>query len=1189
VTLTYGTGAAALAAAGTYTGSVVGSLATGGTFNMNNYTVTYANGDIIIDKAVLTITANTVHKTYGAALAGAAGSTAFTAAGLQNSETIGSVTLTYGTGAAALATAGTYTGSVVASLAAGGTFNMNNYTVTYANSDIIIDKAALVVTANNQSRSYGAANPALTVSYAGFVGDESAADLTAQPAASTLAVITSPVGTYPVTLSGASSANYTISYTAGTLTVTKAALVVTANTIHKAYGATLTGASGSTAFSSTGLQNDETIGSVTLTYGTGAASLAPAGTYTSSVVASLATGGTFNSNNYVVTYTSGDIIIDKTALTITANTVHKTYGATLAGASGSTAFTSTGLQNGETIGSVTLTYGTGAAANAAAGTYTGSVVASLATGGTFDANNYTITFTPGDIIIDKAALMITADNQSRSYGAANPALTISYAGFVGGESAADLTAQPAASTSAVITSPVGSYPVTVSGASSANYTISYTAGTLTVTKAALTITANTVHKTYGAALAGASGSTAFSSTGLQNGETIGSLTLTYGTGAAANATVGTYTGSVVSSLAAGGTFDANNYTITFTSGDIIIDKAALVVTANDQSRSYGAPNPALTISYAGFVAGESAADLTAQPAASTLAVITSPVGTYPVSVSGATSNNYTITYINGTLIIGKANLIVTANNQLRTYGAANPTLTFTLSGFVNDESIANLVSPPLISSLVNVSTPVGTYPIVVNGASSINYNVSYINGTMTITPATLNAKAEDKSRNYGSSNPDLTLKYTGFMNGDTPAKLISQGVAKTVATTTSLPGTYPITVSSVASRNYNISYTEGTLTVLGLTNALLNNLTISTGTLNPVFVSSTTNYTVNVGYSVTTEKVTPTASDPNAAITVNGQSVVNGNTSQNIPLIVGPNIITMIVTAQDGITKITYIVTVIRAPEPVITALGILPLFNTLYGTASTSAAFTVSGINISTGITISAPTGFEISTNNSTFGKTLTIPGTGTIAATKIYVRLAKGSPVGSYTGNIKLSSQDAITVNMGANGVVTPAPLIIIADDKTKGTNMPNPTLTIVYTGFVNNDSDNNLTVRPQISTTATINSAPGEYPITITNATSPNYTITYESGTLSVNSVAIVNTFTPNGDGVNDTWEIKNIHDYPNSTVEILNRNGSRVFYSINYPIAWDGKYNGGDLPAGTYYYVIRLDNTSKPLSGWVTILR
>jgi gliding motility-associated-like protein len=201
----------------------------------------------------------------------------------------------------------------------------------------------------------------------------------------------------------------------------------------------------------------------------------------------------------------------------------------------------------------------------------------------------------------------------------------------------------------------------------------------------------------------------------------------------------------------------------------------------------------------------------------------------------------------------------------------------------------------------------------------------------------------------------------------------------------------------------------------------------------------------------------------------------------------------------------------------------------------------------------------------------------------------LAKGSPVGSYTGNIKLSSQDAITVNKGASGAITPAPLIIIADDKTKGTNMPNPTLTIVYTGFVNNDSDNNLTVRPQISTTATINSAPGEYPITITNATSPNYTITYESGTLSVNSVAIVNTFTPNGDGVNDTWEIKNIHDYPNSTVEILNRNGSRVFYSINYPIAWDGKYNGGDLPAGTYYYVIRLDNTSKPLSGWVTILR
>ena len=82
---------------------------------------------------------------------------------------------------------------------------------------------------------------------------------------------------------------------------------------------------------------------------------------------------------------------------------------------------------------------------------------------------------------------------------------------------------------------------------------------------------------------------------------------------------------------------------------------------------------------------------------------------------------------------------------------------------------------------------------------------------------------------------------------------------------------------------------------------------------------------------------------------------------------------------------------------------------------------------------------------------------------------------------------------------------------------------------------------------------------------------------------------NTFTPNGDGRNDTWEIPNMDDHPKAVVEVFNRNGQRVFYSIGYPIAWDGRYNGADLPAATYYYVIDLKDGKKPLSGPLTIVR
>lgn len=87
-----------------------------------------------------------------------------------------------------------------------------------------------------------------------------------------------------------------------------------------------------------------------------------------------------------------------------------------------------------------------------------------------------------------------------------------------------------------------------------------------------------------------------------------------------------------------------------------------------------------------------------------------------------------------------------------------------------------------------------------------------------------------------------------------------------------------------------------------------------------------------------------------------------------------------------------------------------------------------------------------------------------------------------------------------------------------------------------------------------------------------------------------VIIVNTFSPNRDGINETWEIQRMENYPNATVEIFNRWGTKVFTSdTGYKKAWDGTYNGQDLPLATYYYIIRLDNTSKPISGNVTLIR
>jgi gliding motility-associated-like protein len=86
-----------------------------------------------------------------------------------------------------------------------------------------------------------------------------------------------------------------------------------------------------------------------------------------------------------------------------------------------------------------------------------------------------------------------------------------------------------------------------------------------------------------------------------------------------------------------------------------------------------------------------------------------------------------------------------------------------------------------------------------------------------------------------------------------------------------------------------------------------------------------------------------------------------------------------------------------------------------------------------------------------------------------------------------------------------------------------------------------------------------------------------------------VKVPNSFSPNGDGTNDTWVITNLQDYPGATVEVFNRYGQAIFKSSGYSTPWDGRFNGKDIPVATYYYVINLKNGFAPLTGSVTIVK
>src|SRR5262249_4248591 len=183
------------------------------------------------------------------------------------------------------------------------------------------------------------------------------------------------------------------------------------------------------------------------------------------------------------------------------------------------------------------------------------------------------------------------------------------------------------------------------------------------------------------------------------------------------------------------------------------------------------------------------------------------------TVSGAVSANYAIAFVNGALTVTPAVLTVTANDQTRPYGAANPPLTVSYSGFVNGDTAAGLTTPPTVSSPATAASAVGAYAITASGAGGPNSTIAYVGGPPTATPAALTITADGKARVYGAANPPFTVSYAGFVNGDTAAALTAAPTVSSTATASSAAGAYPITVAGATAPNYSISYVNGTLTV----------------------------------------------------------------------------------------------------------------------------------------------------------------------------------------------------------------------------------------------------------------------------------------------------------------------------------------------------------------------------------------
>lgn len=149
---------------------------------------------------------------------------------------------------------------------------------------------------------------------------------------------------------------------------------------------------------------------------------------------------------------------------------------------------------------------------------------------------------------------------------------------------------------------------------------------------------------------------------------------------------------------------------------------------------------------------------------------------------------------------------VTVKNYTREYGDGNPTFEYITEG-------EELDGEPEIECAATEASAAGTYDIIIKKGDVKNFNDTYVKGTLTITKATLKVTVNDAARELGQENPEFTLTYEGWKNGDTESVLTTKPTATTTATKDSPTGEYSIDISGGEAQNYVLTCQSGTLTV----------------------------------------------------------------------------------------------------------------------------------------------------------------------------------------------------------------------------------------------------------------------------------------------------------------------------------------------------------------------------------------
>jgi alpha-tubulin suppressor-like RCC1 family protein len=662
--------------------------------------------------------------------------------------------------------------------------------------------ATLSVNAVDASTTYGQA-PSLSYSLSGFVNGEDAASAGVTGTGDCEVFPSSEnVGTYPISCSpgtagagGLSAANYTFA-PGGTapLTIFPASLEVAASGGYMTYGASPPAISPQYV----GLENGDTAPASPPACSTSATVSSPVGNYDSACSGAV-------DPNYSISYLPGTVTVAPAALTETI-TGTQTYG----GADQAFAHAGSGFFNGENdVSAVTGTL-SGCATTVVSSDPAGAYHNTISGCSGLSAANYTISYQYGDYTVNPAPLVISASDGTMVYGGAAPTITPSYATFVNADSEASLTTKPTCAPNATATTPVPGSLSTCSGAVDPNYSITYVSGTVTVTPAAL-IETITGAQTYG----GAGEGFVYAGSGFINGENDVSAVTGALSGCATTVKSGDPAGSYHNTISGCSGLSAANYTISYQYGDYTVNQAPLVITASDGTMTYGGSPPAISPQYLGLANGDKAP--ATAPSCSTSATSNSPVGSYESICLGASDSNYSITYAPGTVVVGPAALRITASDGSMTYGGTPPTITPSYATFVNGDTEASLTTKPTCSPNATATTRVPGSSSTCSGAVDPNYSITYVSGTVTVTPLAL-IETITGAQTYGGAGQGFAHAGSGFVNGDSDASAVTgtlSGCATTVKSSDPAASYHNAIsgCSGLSAANYTISYQYGDYTV----------------------------------------------------------------------------------------------------------------------------------------------------------------------------------------------------------------------------------------------------------------------------------------------------------------------------------------------------------------------------------------